>query len=167
MSVRAFIGLGSNLENPRLQIENALSDLNKIEGTRVIKNSGLFQSPPMGPQDQPDYINAVALLETDLEAESLLDQLQSIENRHGRVRSRHWGERTLDLDILLYGHEQICTARLTVPHQGLAEREFVLYPLQKIQPDLIVPGKGALADLVKACPASGIAFLGTINDSTP
>jgi len=124
----------------------------------------LFQSPPMGPQDQPDYLNAVALLETELGPERLLDGLQAIEDQHGRLRSRHWGERTLDLDILLYGDRQINTARLTVPHIGLAEREFVLYPLEKIQPELVVPGKGKLTDLIKACPQSGIAFLGTIND---
>ncbi|MCK4707564.1 MAG: 2-amino-4-hydroxy-6-hydroxymethyldihydropteridine diphosphokinase, partial [Gammaproteobacteria bacterium] len=135
MSVRVYIGLGSNLDDPDQQIINAFEDLNKIEKTRLVTDSGLFKSPPMGPQDQPDYINAVALLETELDAEPLLDQLQLIENRHGRIRSRHWGERTLDLDILLYGDEIINTARLIVPHQGLAEREFVLYPLQKIDPD--------------------------------
>ncbi|MDH5516590.1 MAG: 2-amino-4-hydroxy-6-hydroxymethyldihydropteridine diphosphokinase [Gammaproteobacteria bacterium] len=164
MSVQVFIGLGSNLDNPGQQIRHALRELSELESSRLLKDSGLFKSPPLGPQDQPDYLNAVALLQTELEAESLLDHLQAIENRHGRVRSRRWGERTLDLDILLYGDKQIHTARLTVPHIGLAEREFVLYPLEKIQPDLVVPGKGQLKDLIKACPRTDIAFLGTIND---
>lgn len=164
MTVQAYIGLGSNLDNPERQIGQALKDLDNIPATQLISDSGLFKSPPMGPQDQPDYLNAVALLATELDAESLLDQLQSIENNHGRVRTRHWGERTLDLDILLYGDMMINSERLTVPHTGLAEREFVLYPLQKITPDLQVPGKGSIAELIKACPVAGIEFVGSVND---
>lgn len=163
MTLKVYIGLGSNLENPKHQIALALQDLNEIENSRLIQDSGLFKSPPMGPQDQPDYLNAVALIETELGAEKLLDQLQNIEKQHGRVRSRHWGERTLDLDILLYGDEQISTDRLTVPHIGIAEREFVLYPLKKIDPELAIPGKGKIMDLITACPVVGIEYIGSIN----
>jgi len=158
--IQVYIGLGSNLDNPVQQIINALKDLNEIKEVNVIKDSGLFKSAPMGPQDQPDYLNSVALIETDLAEEALLDRLQNIENQHGRVRNRHWGERTLDLDILLYGDKIINTERLTIPHPGLADREFVLYPLQKINSGLTVPGAGKLADLIKACPANGIEYLG-------
>lgn len=164
MTVQVYIGLGSNLDNPEQKIASALKNLNEIKDTRLVKDSGLFKSPPMGPQDQPDYLNAVALIETSLSAEVLLDQLQLIENNHGRIRSRHWGERTLDLDILLYGTDMINTERLTVPHIGLTQREFVLYPLQKISPELNVPGKGNIMDLIEACPVSGIEYLGAIND---
>ena len=162
MLTQVYIGLGSNLDDPIRHVTDALVDLNNLEHTHLVSDSGLFKSPPMGPKDQDDYINAVALLETELEAELLLDQLQSIENLHGRVRTRHWGERTLDLDILLYGDETINTERLTVPHEGLGEREFVLYPLQKIVPDINIPGKGSLMQLIKRCPESGIEFLGRV-----
>ncbi|MDH5423577.1 MAG: 2-amino-4-hydroxy-6-hydroxymethyldihydropteridine diphosphokinase [Gammaproteobacteria bacterium] len=164
MTVKVYIGLGSNLHNPEQQIVSALQSLREIKASRLINNSGLFRSPPMGPQDQPDYLNAAALIETELTAELLLDQLQNIENTQGRVRSRRWGERTLDLDILLYGDEVIHSERLTIPHAGLALREFVLHPLQRLNPALNVPGKGKIIDLVEACPASGIEYLGPIND---
>lgn len=163
MTVQVYIGLGSNLDKPEQQISSALKKLNEIKDSHLIKDSGLFKSPPMGPKDQPDYLNAAALIETTLDAETLLDCLQLIENNHGRVRNRHWGERTLDLDILLYGNEIINTERLTVPHVGLTQREFVLYPLQRINDQLNVPGKGNIMDLIKACPVSGIEYLGAIN----
>jgi len=159
--VQAYIGLGSNLDKPAKQIKQALLDLDAIEKTRLMNDAGLFKSPPMGPQDQPDYLNSVALIETELDEELLLDRLQAIENLHGRVRTRHWGERTLDLDILLYGDKIINTERLVIPHPGLAGREFVLYPLEKINPELIVPGLGKVKALVEACPANGIEYLGT------
>lgn len=155
-----YIGLGSNLEDPEKQIMAALTDIDGLDKTQLIKHSGLFKSRPMGPQDQPDYINAVALIETGLDEETLLDQLQNIEKHHGRVRERHWGERTLDLDILLYSDKIIKTERLTVPHPGLADREFVLYPLQKISPNLVIPGIGKLSDLIAVCPDNGIEYLG-------
>lgn len=164
MTTQVYIGLGSNLDNPEQQLASALLNLNDIKKCQLIKDSGLYKSPPMGPKDQPDYLNAVALIETSLDVETLLDQLQAIENNHGRVRNRHWGERTLDLDILLYGTEIIKTERLTVPHAGLTEREFVLYPLQKINSELHVPGKGSITDLIKACPVTGIEYLGAINE---
>lgn len=101
----------------------------------------------MGPQDQPDYVNAVASFDTDLTAIELLDYLQSLENEQGRVRNRRWGERTLDLDILLYGDTQIQTKRLTVPHYDMKNREFVIVPLYDIAPDLILPTGEKVADL--------------------
>ena len=160
MAEQVYIGLGSNLEDPAVQIKTALKDINEIEHTRLIKDSGLFKSRPMGPQDQPDYLNAVALIETKLDEVTLLDRLQKIENAHGRIRQRYWGERTLDLDILLFADLTINTERLTIPHPGLSEREFVLYPLEKINPELVVPGLGALKQLLAACPANGIEFIG-------
>lgn len=158
--VEVYIGLGSNLEDPEGQIKSAVKEIDQLEKSRLTAESGLFRSRPMGPQDQPYYINAVMLIETELEAVELLDRLQQIELDHGRVRQRHWGERTLDLDILLYDDQQIQSERLTIPHPGMAEREFVLYPLNKINPDLAVPGKGPLKDLLKACPENGIEYLG-------
>jgi len=160
MAEQVYIGLGSNLDEPATQIKTALADIDAIEQTTLIKESGIFKSRPMGPQDQPDYLNAVALVETELDAFKLLDKLQQIENAHGRIRQRHWGERTLDLDILLFADKQIKTDRLTIPHPGLAEREFVLYPLEKINPDLAVPGLGTLKSLMAACSANGIEYIG-------
>jgi len=113
----------------------------------------------MGPQDQPEYINAVMAVETGLPPLELLHALQHIELAHGRVRARRWGERTLDLDILLYGDRQINTTELSVPHKGLAERAFVLYPLSEIAPDLYIPGYGKLSELLMHCPYVGIRRL--------
>lgn len=112
----------------------------------------------MGPQDQPDYINAVMRLRTELSAVSLLDAMQSIERSHGRRRQseRRWGARTLDLDLLLYGEQLIRTQRLQVPHPGMAERDFVLRPLYEIEPDLQVPGLGAVRALLQRCPGGGL-----------
>ncbi len=160
MGELVYIGLGSNLDDPAVQIKTALNDINAIEQTKLIKDSGLFKSRPMGPQDQPDYLNAAALIETELDEITLLEQLQKIENAHGRIRQRHWGERTLDLDILLFADLIISTERLTIPHPGLAEREFVLYPLENITPELVVPGLGTLKQLMAACPANGIEYIG-------
>ena len=113
----------------------------------------------MGPQDQPDYVNAVMAVATDLSPIELLRALQVIENSHGRVRGERWGSRTLDLDILLYGDQIIALPDLTVPHIGLTERAFVLYPLYEIAPQLIIPNKGRLVDLLKNCPLAGLTRL--------
>lgn len=162
--VSAFIGLGSNLDDPQRQVRRALAELAELPSTRVSAVSSLYRSPPLQgtgvPQDQPDYINAVARLESALTAEALLDALQAIEARHGRVRSgAHWGPRTLDLDILLYGDMCIDTLRLRVPHPGLADRNFVLQPLAEIAPDLDIPGLGPLRGLLARCPADGLERL--------
>lgn len=130
-----YIGLGSNLGDSKEILTEAVA---KLATLGQVKTSKLYQSPPMGPQDQPDYFNAVVQLDTDLAPLELLDQLQRFEQEAGRVRLRHWGERTLDLDLLLYGDEQIQNERLTVPHVGVLERDFVLLPLLDIDPHLSV-----------------------------
>ena len=132
-----YIGLGSNLGDSRQILAEAVQ---KLATLGQVKTSNLYQSPPMGPQDQPNYLNAVVQLNTDLAALSLLDRLQAFEQDAGRVRLRHWGERTLDLDLLLYGNEQIHNERLTVPHVGVLERDFVLIPLLDIDPEIQVHG---------------------------
>lgn len=154
--MRVYIGLGSNLENPTAQIKTAIADLQNIPQTKLVASSSLYKSPPMGPQDQPDYINAVVAVETPLSAHALLDALQAVEQQHGRIRQRHWGERTLDLDILLYGDEMIQDERLTVPHPGLAERAFVVYPLAEISAELDIPGMGNLMQIKAQCPLDGL-----------
>ena len=133
MSVITYIGLGSNLgDSPQLLAQA----VQKLAALGRVKVSKLYQSLPMGPQDQPNYHNAVVQLDTDLAPLALLDQLQKIEQEAGRVRLRHWGERTLDLDLLLYGQEHIQNERLTVPHVGILERDFVVIPLLDIDADL-------------------------------
>lgn len=151
--VRAFIGLGSNLSRPVEQIRRAVECLAELSQTRLLAASPLYRSKPLGPQDQPDFINAVALVATTLAPHRLLDALQSIERAAGRVRNGgHWGPRTLDLDLLLYGDEVIIDERLTVPHPGLPSRGFVLYPLRDIAPGLNIPGHGLIEDLLANCP---------------
>lgn len=154
--VTAYIGLGSNLAEPVLQIRSACEALKQLPDTNLLACSSLYSSPPMGPADQPDYINAVVALESSLTAHELLTELQSIELAQGRIRERRWGARTLDLDLLVYGDQMIADPVLTVPHPGLAERAFVLYPLQEIAPLLEIPGQGPLAALVAKCPKDGL-----------
>ena len=155
-----FIGLGSNLDEPLLQIKRAIVFLKEINDTNFISISNKYRSTPMGPQDQPDYINAVAKLTTNLSAENLLDELQKIESKQGRVRKQHWGARTLDLDILLYSDEVISTERLTVPHIGISERNFVLLPLNDlVDDDFEIPSVGRIRELLAACPMTGIKRL--------
>jgi len=144
----AYIGLGSNLENPAQQLRKALKELDRLPDTRLIKASSLYSSKPVGPQDQPDFVNAVAQLETNLEPLALLDQLQALEQAHRRVRERHWGPRTLDLDLLLFNEQVISHPRLTVPHAHMHERGFVLLPLAEISPKLTLPGKGSITDIL-------------------
>lgn len=140
-----YIALGSNLDNPLEQLKQAVSSLESFAKNFTV--SRFYGSKPLGPQDQPDYVNAVAKFETELTACELLDKLQGIENQQGRVRLRRWGERTLDLDILLYGNQQIQTERLTIPHYDMHNREFVIVPLYEIAPDLVLPTGMALAEL--------------------
>ncbi len=156
----AYIGLGSNLATPETQINAARNAIAGLAGVSERAFSSLYRSPPMGPQDQPDYINAVMAIETDLSAIELLRHLQQIELDHGRVRKdERWGPRTLDLDILLYGQNIIDQPDLIVPHYGLAERAFVLYPLQEIAPVLEIPGQGKITDLLASCPLDGLVRL--------
>lgn len=133
MTTKTYIGLGSNLGDSRQILSEAIAKLKTLGAVKVSK---LYQSPPMGPQDQPNYLNAVAELNTDLMPLDLLDQLQRFEQEAGRVRLRRWGERTLDLDLLIYGDEKIQNERLTVPHIGILERDFVVIPLLDLDADL-------------------------------
>lgn len=160
--VTAYIGLGSNMQNPAEQLRSARLAIQALEGCAEIAFSSLYRSSPMGPSDQPDYVNAVMAVATSIPPRALLEAMQAIELSHGRVRTGlRWGPRTLDLDLLLYGQEQIADADLIVPHAGIAEREFVLYPLAEIAPsDLTIPGKGALSTLVAACPRRGLEVIG-------
>jgi len=136
----AYIGLGSNLSEPIKQIQSAITEIEKIAQSRVVTVSSIYLSKPMGPQDQDDYINAVLALDTSLSAIELLDVLQTIEDKAGRVRKKNrWGARILDLDIILYGNDVIKSDRLVIPHYGMTEREFVLLPLAEIAPDLHLP----------------------------
>lgn len=157
--MQVFIGLGSNLANPQQQILSAIDDISVLPDTALRQQSSLYSSPPMGPQDQPDYINAVVSIDTGLSPHQLLDVLQQIEHQHGRIRQRHWGERTLDLDILLFADKVIEDERLTVPHPGIATRAFVVYPLAEIAPALKIPGLGQVADIKAGCPRDGLQQL--------
>lgn len=157
--VTAYIGLGSNLDNPRAQVEQALAELAALPDTRLIAFSPLYQSLAVGPGEQPDYINAVAQLSTRLTPLALLDQLQALEQCHQRVRLERWGPRTLDLDLLLYGDEVIAHPRLHVPHPHLCERNFVLYPLATITPDLVLPCGTRIASLLTQVSAHGLLNL--------
>ncbi len=168
-----YIGLGSNLNDPPRQIRRAVQALRQLPHTVYLGDSGLFLSRPMLPPGaqprvhggQPDYCNAVARLRTALEPLDLLDQLQRIENEQGRIRGERWGARCIDLDILLYGERCIEQERLQVPHPGLHLREFVLYPLQQLDPSLQIPGRGKLNALLRKCPRNGIEYLGMIEEN--
>ena len=137
MSIVTYIGLGSNLGDSKVILTEAV---HKLASLGDVKISKLYQSPPMGPQDQPNYLNAVVQLNTNLAPLALLDELQRFEQESGRVRLRHWGERTLDLDLLIYAEEKIQHERLTVPHVGVMERDFVLIPLLDLDPNLHIDG---------------------------
>lgn len=161
-TVRSYIALNSNLNNPIQQMNRALQALKHLPESKLQQVSRFYQNPPMGPQDQPDFINAVAALDTSLEPFALLTYLQQIENQQGRVRDpkRPWGERTLDLDILLYGDCCIQSEHLTIPHAGLMQRYFFLLPLYEIAPELKLPN----GELLSAClPLERAALLTPVN----
>lgn len=143
--VTCYVGLGSNLTNelgsPVEHLQQAVAAMQKHEQIRAVRVSSFYASAPMGPQDQPDFINAVAGFETTLTAFELLDFCQALEQQAKRARLRRWGERSLDVDILLYGDAQIAEPQLTIPHAGLPERNFVLIPLRELAPELIIAGK--------------------------
>ncbi len=147
--IKAYIGLGSNLDDPQSQLKKAIISLEMVPSTSVVKTSSFYRSKPVGPQDQPDYINAVVELDTELSASVLLDHLQAIENEQGRERKIKWGARTLDLDILLFGDEIINDDRLQVPHVEMHNRGFVLLPLNEIFSDCMIPGVGAISSLLQ------------------
>ena len=156
--IRAYVGLGSNLAEPAAQVRQAIAALAALPQTTLAGSSPLYRTAPVGPQDQPDFINAVAAIDTALAPLDLLDALQALEQAAGRQRLRHWGERTLDLDLLLYGDEQIRHPRLTVPHPHMAERAFVLVPLAALAPGLILPDGRAVTDLLRRCNQDGVWY---------
>ncbi|UJF19641.1 2-amino-4-hydroxy-6-hydroxymethyldihydropteridine diphosphokinase [Vibrio sp. SS-MA-C1-2] len=160
MSHTVYIAIGSNLGSPIEQAKLAISALEMIPNTTLVKVSSLYTSKPMGPQEQPEYVNAVAEINTELSPLELLDQTQKIEQQQGRVRkAERWGPRTLDLDMLLYDQQIIEDERLTVPHYGMKLREFVLYPLSEIASDLILPDNVHLSELLKQIPLNGLTKL--------
>jgi len=144
----AYVGLGSNLHGPARQLETTFELLGDIRATRLISRSSLYRSAPFGGVDQPDFINAVASLLTQLSAQDLLRELQRVEDERGRERGGvRWGPRVLDLDLLVYSNQKIDEPGLCVPHPGIAERNFVLLPLGEIAPELNIPGLGRIARL--------------------
>ena len=147
----AYVGVGSNLDGPQRHVAEALGELDAIPGTRTVKRSSLYRSAPVGYAAQPEFVNAVAALETMLDPETLLGELQAIEARHGRRRSFLNAPRSLDLDLLLYGEAEQRTARLTLPHPRMHERAFVLKPLVELEPAIVIPGRGRAQDLLAAC----------------
>lgn len=157
MKCLAYIGIGSNLSSPAEQIQLAVDAIATIADTTIVNVSSLYCSRPMGPQDQPDYMNAVLALNTELNPLALLDALQLIENNAGRIRKdNRWGPRILDLDILLFGDQIIDNPRLTVPHYGMKEREFVLTPLCEIAPELKLPSGESLKSLTEQLDSNGL-----------
>ncbi|MCY3803430.1 MAG: 2-amino-4-hydroxy-6-hydroxymethyldihydropteridine diphosphokinase [Gammaproteobacteria bacterium] len=158
----AYIGLGSNLESPEKQLPRAMQTLQQLPDIQLLRSSSLYRSQPMGMAGQPDFVNAVAKISTDLYPMELLAILQEIEQQHQRVRTEErWGPRTLDLDILLYGDLQMHTKELQIPHPGISDREFVLIPLQEIEGDLVIPGKGSLRELIDKLPAYQLTKIAT------
>ncbi len=151
MSVIATLGLGANLDDPAAQVNAAIAELDRLPGTRLVARSSLVASSPVGYVDQPDFINAVAQVETALAPRALLNALLELEQRHGRVRSFHNAPRTLDLDLLLYGDARFHEDGLTLPHPRMTERAFVLLPLLEIAPHIVIPGLGRAADYLAAC----------------
>jgi 2-amino-4-hydroxy-6-hydroxymethyldihydropteridine diphosphokinase len=158
--IPAYVALGSNLAEPRAQIDRAYTLLARIRDTRLVSRSRLYASQPMGPQDQPEFVNAAAGLLTRLVATELLSQLQAIETAMGRVPPPvRWGPRVIDLDLLLYGQLQSRDPGLTLPHPGIHERNFVLYPLADIAPTLLVPGQLSIAELARQRGGDGLRLL--------
>lgn len=156
----AYIGLGSNLDGPRARIELAFDALARLDDVVFIMRSRFYGSKPLGPQDQPDFINAAAGLLTTLSARALFQCLQSIEKLLGKTTpGQRWGARRIDLDLLVFGTQQIAESDLQVPHAGVSSRNFVLYPLLDIAPELLIPGQGRVRDLAQRVNADDITPL--------
>ena len=147
-----YIGLGSNLQDPCQQLQQALESIVQHPEINILKISSFYSNKPIGPQDQPDYVNAVAKLNSSLSPQSLLTTLQQIERQQGRVRKQRWHARTIDIDILLYDNQIIDQPHLIIPHPQMAQRRFVLYPLAEIEPDLTLPNGKAIKELLTTCP---------------
>lgn len=157
---RVYLGLGSNLAEPLAQLHGALTALAALAQSQLVGRSSFYASDPLGPADQPRYVNAVAALDSELTPLQLLHALQAIELNQGRERkAERWGPRTLDLDILLFGDLMLDEPRLCVPHYHMHARAFVLYPLAELAPDLRLPDGRALTDLLAACPFEGLERL--------
>lgn len=155
--IRVYIALGSNLAKPVDQVNCALEALAHMPRTKLVVCSAFYRSKPLGPQNQPDFLNAVVALDTELPPEELLDCTQAIEQNQGRVRKlERWGPRTLDLDMLLYGDRVINTERLTVPHYDMKNREFMLYPLAEIAPEVVFPDGESLQTVLARVPLNGL-----------
>ncbi len=155
----AYIALGSNQASPLEQVASALNAIAAIPQSRVVATSSFYRTPPLGPQDQPDYLNAAVALETELSPETLLDHTQRIELEQGRVRkAERWGPRTLDLDIMLFGDVTLSTPRLTVPHYDMKNRAFMLVPLAEIAPDCVFPDGQRVADVLEPLSRAGITY---------
>jgi 2-amino-4-hydroxy-6-hydroxymethyldihydropteridine diphosphokinase len=148
---QAFIALGSNLGDPEFQVKRAFEELARLPSSRLLAHSSLYRSGPIGLLDQPDFINAVAHIETALGPHDLLDTLLKIEHRHGRVRESSNAPRTLDLDMLMYDDLQCDERCLVLPHPRMHQRAFVLQPLLEIAPDCRIPGRGTVAELLALC----------------
>jgi 2-amino-4-hydroxy-6-hydroxymethyldihydropteridine diphosphokinase len=147
---RAYVGIGSNLDNPLAHVRDAMAALDELPATRVVARASLYRSAPIGKLDQPDFVNSVAALDTTLAPEQLLDELFAIEARHGRARGERNAPRTLDLDLLLYGDRRMHEERLTLPHPRMHERAFVLLPLAELDADAHIPGHGSVRALLAA-----------------
>jgi len=132
----AYIGIGSNLEDPYLQVNTAILNLDKLPHSNLISQSSVYSSKPQGPQDQPDFVNAVAKITTTLSPLELLSSLQKQEQAQGKIKLRHWGERLIDLDILLFDNVEVNSEKLTIPHPQMHLRDFVLLPLAEIEPNI-------------------------------
>jgi 2-amino-4-hydroxy-6-hydroxymethyldihydropteridine diphosphokinase len=157
----AYIGIGSNLEDPRAQVLRALTALRALAATRLVHVSRLYRAKPFGPVPQPDYINAAAAVLTQLDPRALLGELHALERAFGRpVEHERWGPRIIDLDLLVYGRERRDDPDLKLPHPGIVERNFVLYPLADLAPDLDVPGLGRVAELRGRLTSEGLECLG-------
>ncbi|MDF2691394.1 MAG: folK [Gammaproteobacteria bacterium] len=141
--------MGSNLNNPIAQVQQAIVAIKNFPKTCLLTQSSLYLTKPLGPQDQNNFINAVLKIETNLEPQALLKACQELELKQGRIKTRYWGERTLDVDILLYSNEIIDLPELKIPHPGLKQRDFVLLPLAEIEPDLVLPSAESIKDLLK------------------
>jgi len=155
--IPAYIGLGSNLQEPIRQLRSAVIALGELRDCQVAAVSSVYRSAAVGPGDQPDYLNAALRLDTELAPEALLQELQRIESSQGRIRLERWGARTLDLDILLYGELELATPTLTIPHPALPLRNFVLYPLAEIGgAKLVLPDGSDLGTLLARCPRGDV-----------
>jgi len=160
LKVRAFIGLGANLGDPEVQVRRAIQALGELPRTHLLAASSLYRSAPVGVGEQPDFINAVARVETELSARELLEELLAAEARFGRERPSPGAPRKLDLDLLLYGDRVLAEPGLVVPHPRMHERAFVLVPLAEIAPDVSIPRQGSVKTLLAACRGQKIQKIG-------